>query len=36
MIKLCDREDVQEHLEDLQELLMVSNNLTAKIQAEDE
>ena len=36
MTKLCDREDVQKHLEDLHEVLMVSNNLTAKIQAEDE
>ena len=36
MIKLCDREDVQKHLEELQEILMVSNNLTAKIQATDE
>ena len=36
MTKLCDREDVQKHLEDLQEVLMISNNLTAKIQADDE
>ena len=36
MIKLCDRDDVQKHLEDLQEILTVSNNLTAKIQAADE
>ena len=26
----------QKHLEDLKEVLMISNNLTAKIQAEDE
>ena len=36
MTKLCDREDLQKHLEDLQEVLMMSNNLTAKIQADDE
>ena len=36
MIKLCDREDVQKHLDDLHVLLMVSNNMTAKIQGEDE
>ena len=36
MTKLCDREDLQIHLEDLQEVLMISNNLTAKTQADDE
>ena len=36
MTKLCDREDVQKHLEELHEVLMVSNSLTAKMQAEDE
>ena len=36
MIKLCDRDDVQKHLEDLQEILTVSNNLAAKMQAADE
>ena len=35
MTKLCDREDLQKHLEDLQEVLMMSDNLTAKIQADD-
>ena len=36
MIKICDREDVQKHLEELHEILMVSNSLRAKTQAEDE
>ena len=36
MTMLCDREDVQKHLEDLHEVLLVSNNLTAKIEATDE
>jgi len=36
MTKLCDREYLQIHLEDLQEVLMMSNSLTAKIQADDE
>ena len=35
MTKLCDHEDVQKHLEDMHEVLMVSNTLTAKIQATD-
>ena len=36
MTKLCDREDLQKHLDDLQGVLMMSNNLTANIQATDE
>ena len=36
MIKLCDREDLQKHFEELQEILTVSNNLAAKMQAADE
>ena len=31
MIKPCDREDVQKHLEELHEVLMISNNRAAKI-----
>ena len=36
MTKVCDREDVQKHLEELHEVIMISNSLTAKVQAEDE
>ena len=36
MTKLCDRENVQKPLEDLHEVLMVSNNLTTIIQAQYE
>ena len=36
MTKICDREDLQKHLDDLQGVLMMSNNLTANIQATDE